>query len=98
MEAFCKGRGSGSTWRGRVFNSATILTGFNGQTASNFCHDRVAIGPRLCVNRDPGAPSIVLGSSRIDSAAEDVRSWLDRTAIVGFFHALFALFDDAPAG
>ena len=72
MEAFCKGRGSGYTWRGRGFNSATILTEFNGQTASNFCHDRTMIGPQSCVDRDPGAPSIVIGSSRIDAAAEDV--------------------------
>ena len=46
MEAICKGRGSGSTWRGRGFNSATILTGFNGETASNFCHDRTTITPQ----------------------------------------------------
>ena len=25
VEAICKGRGSGSTWRGRGFNSATIF-------------------------------------------------------------------------
>ena len=67
------------------------------------------IGPRSCVDRDPGAPSIVVDSSRIDSAAENVRSrldraaiaarsQLDRTAIVGFFQALSAPSDDAPAG
>ena len=81
MEAFCKGHGSGSTWRGRGFNSAMILTGFKGQKASNFCHDRTTIRPRSCVDRDLGAPSIVVGSSRIDSAAEDVRSRLDRGSI-----------------
>ena len=46
IEAFCKGRGSGSTWRGRGFNSAMILTGFNGETASNFFHDRTMMGSR----------------------------------------------------
>ena len=53
MEVICKGRGSGSTWQGRGFNSATILTGFNGQAASNFA----TIGPQSCVDRDPGARS-----------------------------------------
>ena len=105
MAAFCKGRGSGSTWRGRGFNSATILTGFNGQKPQIFAmiapqsgHDRAAIGPRSCVDRDPEAPSIVVDSSRIDSTAEDVRSRLDRTAILGFFPALSAPSDDAPSG
>ena len=61
-------------------------------------HGCAAIGPRSCVDRDPGAPSIIVGSSRIDSAAEGVRSWLDRTAIVGIFHAWSAPSNDAPAG
>ena len=74
MEPICKGRGSGSNWRGHGFNSAPILTGFHGQKASNFCHDRTTIGPRSCVDRDPGALSIIVGSSRIDSAAKGVRS------------------------
>ena len=53
MEAICKGRGSGSTWRGRGFNSATILTGFSGASASiqlqilpRSHHDQATIAPR----------------------------------------------------
>ena len=30
VEAICKGRGSGSTWRRHGFNFAPILTGFHG--------------------------------------------------------------------
>ena len=44
-------------------------------------HDRATIGLRSCVDRDPGALSIIVGSSRIDSAVEGVRSRLDRAAI-----------------
>ena len=69
-------------------------------------HDRATIGPRLGFDRGPRSPSIVVGSSRSDSAAKEVRSRLDRamivarsrpdrTAIVGFFHALSAPSDGA---
>ena len=44
-------------------------------------HDHAAIGPRSCVDRDPRAPSIIVGSSRVDSAAEGVQSRLDRGSI-----------------
>ena len=49
-------------------------------------HDRAAIGPRSCVDRDPGAMSIIVGSSRIDSTSEGVRSRLDRAAITARSH------------
>ena len=44
--AVFKRRGGDSLGMGRGFNSAPILTGFHGQKASNFCHDRAAIGAR----------------------------------------------------
>ena len=58
-------------------------------------HDRAMIGPRSGFDRGPRSPSIVVGSSRSDSAAKEVRSRLDRTAIVGFFCALSAPSDGA---
>ena len=61
-------------------------------------HDRATIGPGLGLDRGPRSPSIFVGSSRGDSAAEGVRSRLNRTAIVGIFHAWSAPSDDAPAG
>ena len=39
------------------------------------------IGPRLGFDRGPRSPSIVVGSSRSDSAAKEVRSRLDRVMI-----------------
>ena len=81
MTAFCKGHGSGSTWRGRGFDSATILTGFNGQTASNFCHDRTTIAPRLGHDR---ASIVILELRRSSSArVEYVPRWktCDRSSI-----------------
>ena len=59
-------------------------------------HDRAAIGPRSCVDRDPGAPSIIVGSSGIDSAAECVRSRLDRGSIARFFHVVSTPSDGDP--
>ena len=79
--AVFKRRGGDSLGMGRGFNSAPILTGFHGQKASNFCLDRTTIGPRSCVNRDPRALSIIVGLGRVDSAAEGVRSRLDRGSI-----------------
>ena len=58
-------------------------------------HDWAMIGPRSGVDRGPGSPSIVVGSSRSDSAVRDVRSRLNRVAIAVFFHALSAPSDGA---
>ena len=44
-------------------------------------HDRATIEPRLGVDRGPRFPSIVVRSSRSDSAAKDVRSRHDRGSI-----------------
>ena len=91
VEAFCKGRGSGSTWRGRGFNSAMILTGFNGQTASNFCHDRASIVILELRQSSSAQVGSIPRRKMCDRGSIPPRSW-------GFFHALSAPSDDAPAG
>ena len=92
MEAICKGRGSGSTWRGRGFNSATILTGFKGQTASNFAtiaprsgHDRASI-VILEIGRPPSDPVGSIPRRKLcNHGSIAPQSRLDRTSIVEFF-------------
>ena len=58
-------------------------------------HDRATIRPRLRFDRAPRFLSIVVESGRSDSAAKEVQSRLDRTAILGFFRALSAPSDGA---
>ena len=70
-------------------NSAKNHLGFGFKLASK----RPRFPPRSGHDRDPESPSIIVSSSRSDFAAKDLRSRLDRTAIVGFFHALSASSD-----
>ena len=65
-----------------------FLTGFSGPSASNrlqiwprSSHDRAAIGPRSCVDRDPGARSAAVWSCGIHSMTKDVWSRVDRGSI-----------------
>ena len=51
------------------------------QISFKFCHNRATIGPRSCVDRDPGARSAIVWSCGIDSAMKAVRSRLDRGSI-----------------
>ena len=81
MEAICKGGGSGSTWRGRGYNFATILTDFSGGFSSHFHDFNTTIGPRSGFDHGPRSPSIFVGSSRSDFAAEGVRSRRDLGSI-----------------
>ena len=81
MEALCTSDGSGFTWRGRGSTFATILTKFSGGFSPHFHNFSTTIGPRSGFDRGPRSPSIFVGSSRGDSAAEGVRSRLDRAAI-----------------
>ena len=96
MEVIYKGRGSGSTWRGRDFTSATILTGFHGQKASNFCHDHTTISPRSGHDR---ASIVILELRRSSSArVESIprQKACDRGSIAKFFHDVFAPSDGDP--
>ena len=96
MEAICKGGGSGSTWRGRGFNSATILTEFNSGFSPNFLskaprsgHDWgsiVVLGLRQSSSYQVGA--IPRKKSR-DRGAIEPRSWGSSTLCL---HRPMALF------
>ena len=89
VEAFCKGRGSGSTWRGCGFNSATNLTSISLQNEPRSWHDRATIGPRsghdraLIVVLDLGRPpsSLVGMIPRQKEVPIVARSSSDRAAI-----------------
>ena len=72
----------------RGFKSASILTGFHCQQASNFHdlaprsdHDRATIGSRSGFDRGLRSSPISIGSCRGDSALEGVRSRLDREVL-----------------
>ena len=79
--AIFKRRGGASLGMSRGFNFAAILTKFSGEFGSSFHDFSTTIGPRSGVDRDPGAPSIIVGSSGVDSTAACVRARLDRAAI-----------------
>ena len=72
--------------------------GFKGATiAQQSGHDRAAIGPRSCVDRDLDSQMTAVRFSwndcDIDSVMNEPRLWLDCTTIVDFFHESFQLSD-----
>ena len=107
MVAIFKCCGGSSLSMSRGFNLAAILTKFSGEFGSSFHdfsttigprsrRDRASIVPRSGLDRDPGALSILVGSSGVDSAAACVRSRLDRAAIARFFHLVSSPSDGDP--
>ena len=81
MDAFCKGRGNDSmgaaSWLQFRKKSAWIWLQISVQGTS----PSATIGPRSGHDRGPESSSIVVSSSRNDSAAKDVQSRLDRVVI-----------------
>ena len=75
----------------------TDLAVHQSQIGFKFGNDCTTIGPRSCVDRYPGARSAAVWSCGIDSATKAVRSRLDRTAIMGFFHNYSLSSDGDPA-
>ena len=87
---------------------ASILLQFDGELGFNFASKRTTIAPRSghnCAAIGHNRASIVVlmlqrspyDDRGGDSARNDARSWLDRTAIAAFFHEVSGLSDGDPS-
>ena len=100
-------RGGGFTWRGRSFRigleSATTLLQISLKGGHNFrhdrprsCHDRATIRRRSCSRWARKCRLTIVDRFRNECCAIAARSRFDRTAIVEFFHDVFAPSDGDP--
>ena len=100
-------RGGGFTWRGRSFRivleSSTTLLQISLKGGHNFRHDRprsrhdrATIGRRSCSRCSRKCGLTIVNQFHNECCAIAARSQFDRTAIVEFFHDMFAPSDGDP--